>query len=83
MLLGLTVVDVGVERQRTVLDVEGEGVDIEVAGAHHFDRQSVVHLAITVQVHVRDRWGFVFLHTAKPEERGECTENMFNQRRWC
>lgn len=35
--MGLTKVEVGVEGQRAVLYVEGEGVDIEVTGADDSD----------------------------------------------
>lgn len=38
LVLRLTIIDVGIESKSAVLYVEGEGVDIEVAGAHNLDR---------------------------------------------
>lgn len=58
----LTLVSVGVESQGAVLYVKGEGVDIEVAGTDHPDRKGIVQHPITVQVHVRDFRGCVFIH---------------------
>lgn len=63
----LTQVDVGVESESAVLYVEGEGVDIKVTGADNFDWLSIMHHPIAVQVHIRDRRGCVFIHTARQE----------------
>lgn len=63
----LTQVEVGVERQRAVLYVEGEGVDIEVTGAENSGWFSIIHHPIAIQVHIRDNGGCVFIHTAKRE----------------
>lgn len=57
-----TLVNVGVESQGAVLYVEGEGVDVKVTGADHLDRESIVQHPITVQVHVWDFGGSVFIH---------------------
>lgn len=67
----LTQVDVGVESQRAVLYVEGEGVDIEVTGADNFGRLSIMHPTVAIQVHVRDMRGCVFIHTARQEQAEE------------
>lgn len=63
----LTHVEVGVESQSAILYVEGEGVDIEVTGADHFGRVSVLHPTIAVQIQVRDVRCRVFIHTAREE----------------
>lgn len=63
----LTQVEVGVESQRAVLYVEGEGVDIEVTGAENSGWFSIIHHPIAIQVHIRDNGGCVFIHTAKRE----------------
>ncbi len=65
----LTQVDVGVESQSAVLYVEGEGVDVEVTGAHNSDWFTLSHHAIAEQVHIRHIWGCVFIHTAGQEMR--------------
>ncbi len=71
MVTWLTQVDVGVESQSAVLYVEGEGVDIEVTGADNFDWQSIMHLTVVIQVHVWDKGGCVFIHTARQEQAEE------------
>lgn len=53
---------VGVESQGAVLDVEGEGVDVEVAGAHHLGWILIVERPITVHVHERGLGGCVSVH---------------------
>ena len=60
--------DVGVECQSAVLYVEGEVVDIEVTGADNFGRISIMHPTIAVQLQIRDRRGFVFIHAAGQEK---------------
>lgn len=67
----LTKVDVGVECESAVLYIEGEGVDIEVTGADNFDWMRIVHTAIVIHVHIRDRGGRVFIHTARQEQAEE------------
>lgn len=59
--------EVGVESQSAILYVEGEGVDIKVTGADDFDRFSIVYITVIIQVHVRDFWGCVLIHTARQE----------------
>ena len=57
--------EVGVESQSAILCVKGEGVDIQITGADNSSWFSIVHHAVAIQVHIRDRWGRVFIHTAK------------------
>lgn len=59
----LTSVHVALEGEGTLLYVEGEGVDIEVAGTLHFDRLSIRHIACIVHSYVVCVRGFVFVHT--------------------
>ena len=56
----LTCVGVGVEGESAVLDVEGEGVDVQSAGANHSDRTVVIDLAIRIDMYIRHKWGCVF-----------------------
>ena len=48
---------VGDEGESAVLDVEGEGVDIQSTGANHSDRAVVVDHAIRIDMYIRHRWG--------------------------
>lgn len=65
----LTHVDVGVKSQSAVLYIEGEGVDIEVTGADNSDWCGIMHPPVTIQVHIWNKGGCVFIHTAKQEVR--------------
>ena len=60
--------EVGVESHGAVLYVEGEGVDIEVTGADDSDWLSIVYPTVVVQVHIWDKGGRVFIHTARQEQ---------------
>lgn len=60
--------DVGVEGELAVLNVKGELVDVEVAGADHSDGVGVVDHAIRMDMYVRHRWGCVFLHTVRQQQ---------------
>lgn len=75
----LTQVEVGVESQRAVLYVKGEGVDIEVTGAENSGWFSIIHHPIAIQVHIRDKGGCVFIHTAK----GEVSRGVMSVSRLC
>lgn len=61
--MSLTMVKVGVKSQSAVLYVEGEGVDVEVAGADDSEWFCVVHQAVIMQVHIGDLRSRVFIHT--------------------
>lgn len=61
--MSLTMVKVGVKSQSAVLYVEGEGVDVKVAGADDSDWFCIVHNAGIIQVHIGDLWSCVFVHT--------------------
>lgn len=58
---------VGVEGESAVLHVKGERVNVEVAGADHFDGAEVEDHAVSFDMHIRHRWGRVFLHTVREE----------------
>lgn len=58
----------------TVLYVTGEGVDIEITGTDNFDRMSIIHFTVAMQVPIGSRWCFVFLHTVRPDQMCEVRE---------
>lgn len=72
----LTVVDVGSEGEGAVLDVKGEGVDLQVTGANHSDRVGVSHYTSVLNVHIRDDGSSVFIHTVKQGEIGGRFQTM-------
>ena len=59
---------VGDEGESAVLDVEGEGVDIQSTGANHSDRAVVVDHAIRIDMYIRHRWGWVFSHSVRKQK---------------
>lgn len=74
----LTHVDVGVKSQSAVLYIEGEGVDIEVTGADNSDWRGIMHPPVTIQVHIWNKGGCVFIHTAKQEVRVRGNSSSFD-----
>ena len=68
----LTSVGAGAEGESTVLDVKGEGVDVQFAGANHSERAVVVDLAIRMDMYIWHKWGCVLRNTA-----GRQKENIF------
>lgn len=75
-----TVVNVGVESHAAILNVERECVNVEITGAHNFDRQRIMNGPITVQANIRDRRRFVFLHAARKEEKMRARHLQLRQR---
>lgn len=55
---------VAVESEGALLHVEGECVDVEVAGALQLHRHAVSHIARAVHTHVEGVRGFVLVHAA-------------------
>ena len=55
----LTCVGVGGEGESAVLDIKGEGVDVQSAGADHSDRAVVIDHAIRMDVYIRHKGGCV------------------------
>ena len=70
----LTCVHVGAEGESAVLDVEGEGVDVEVAGANHSDWAEVVDPTIRMDMYKRHSWGCVLSHTVRQQQKHTCTQ---------
>lgn len=64
-VFSLTKVQVGAKRERAVLDVEGEVVDIQVAGGDREKRLVIHYMPFVVQVNIRSFWRLVLIHTAK------------------
>ena len=64
----LTCVGVGHKGESAVLDVKGEGVDVQVAGANHSERAVVLDNAIITDVYIRHKWGGVFIHTVRKQQ---------------
>ena len=57
-------VNVWTERKRAILDVEGEGVDVQATGADHANGVGISNFARVKHVNVRNRWSRVLVHTA-------------------
>ena len=64
----LTFVGVGVEGESAILDIKGEGVDVQVAGAQHSERHVVVDHAIRLDMQIRHKWGCVLIHTVRKQQ---------------
>lgn len=69
-------VDVGSEGEGAVLDVKGEGVDLQVTGANHSNRFGVSHFTSMLNVHIRDDGSSVFIHTVRQGEIGGQFQTM-------
>lgn len=61
----LTGVQPAGERQRAVLHVEGEVVNVQATGGHHLEGLVVLDLAMVPDIHVRDTWRLPHVHTGQ------------------
>jgi hypothetical protein len=73
----LTFVAVGDKGESAVLDVEGEGVDVQSAGANHSDRTVVVDHAIRIDMYIRHKWGCVFRYSVRQQKKQHLISKAF------